>query len=137
MDGVEVTRLDHLVLTVRDVEAACAFYGRVLGMGNVVLGNGRRALTFGEQKINLHPLQNDISLKAAQPTPGSADLCFITDIPIDRALAYVRSCGVEILEGPSTRAGALGPITSIYFRDPDANLIELSNYAGPPSRRAP
>jgi catechol 2,3-dioxygenase-like lactoylglutathione lyase family enzyme len=100
-------------------------------MGNIAFGNGRRALTFGQQKINLHPLQNDISLKAAQPTPGSADLCFITETPIDRALAHVKSCGIDILDGPSPRAGALGPIRSIYFRDPDANLIELSNYAGP------
>jgi len=129
MDGIEIARLDHLVLTVRDVEATCAFYARVLGMRSIAFGNGRRALAFGQQKINLHPIPNDVALKAAHPTPGSADLCFITEVPIDRALAHVRSCGIEILDGPSTRAGALGPISSIYFRDPDANLIEVSNYA--------
>ncbi|HEV8438364.1 MAG TPA: VOC family protein [Methylomirabilota bacterium] len=128
---IEIARLDHLVLTVRDIEATCAFYSRVLGMKSVTFGNGRRALHFGQQKINLHPIDNDIALKAARPLPGSADLCFITPLPLERVIAHVRACGVEVIDGPGARAGALGPITSIYFRDPDGNLVEVSNYPEP------
>ncbi len=123
-------RLDHLVLTVRDLPATVAFYTHVLGMQEVTFGQGRKALAFGRQKINLHPYGREFDPKAPRPTPGSADLCFITTTPLDEAAAHVRACGVEIVEGPVGRTGAQGPIRSIYFRDPDLNLIEVSNYLG-------
>lgn len=127
--GIRIARLDHFVLTVRDVDATCAFYTRVLGMEVLRFGAGRTALKFGRQKINLHPVENAITLKAERPMPGSADVCFIADTPIPEVVAHLRACGVDIVEGPSERAGALGTILSVYIRDPDSNLVEISNYA--------
>jgi len=126
---VTIDRLDHLVLTVADIEATCDFYGRVLGMERVTFAGGRTALSFGRQKINLHPAGNEYEPKAATPAPGSGDLCFITDTPLDDVMAHLADCGVEIIEGPATKTGATGPILSVYFRDPDGNLIEVSNYS--------
>jgi catechol 2,3-dioxygenase-like lactoylglutathione lyase family enzyme len=123
-----IDRLDHFVLTVADIDATIAFYVRVLGMRDVTFGAGRRALTFGSQKINLHLSGSEFSPHAKEPAPGSADVCFITAVPLDAAMAHVKSCGVTIEEGPVDRAGAMGPIRSFYFRDPDGNLIEVSNY---------
>ena len=125
---MRIKRLDHLVLTVRDVEATVAFYARALGMQPVSFGAGRRALAFGQQKINLHPADAPLKPCAAHPTPGSADLCLITSTPISGVIAHLHSVGIAIEEGPVPRTGALGPITSVYFRDPDANLIEVSWY---------
>ena len=125
---MKIERLDHWVLTARDIDATAAFYERVLGMRPITFGNGRRALVFGEQKINLHPAQAPLRPHAAQPTPGSADLCLITRAPIGEVIAELESAGVAIEEGPVPRTGALGPITSVYFRDPDGNLIEVSRY---------
>jgi len=125
---VKIERLDHLVLTVRSVDATCAFYAKVLNMEAVSFGSGRRALVFGQQKINLHEAGKEIEPKAAKPAPGSADLCFVIRMPLSEAADHVRACGVEIIEGPVKRTGALGPMVSIYFRDPDGNLIEISNY---------
>ena len=125
---VTIERLDHLVLTVKDVETTCAFYERVLGMKPVTFGPGRRALAFGQQKINLHPVGRELEPKAENPMPGSGDLCLITRTPIPEVVRHLKSCGVSILVEPSTRTGALGPITSVYFRDPDQNLIEVSTY---------
>jgi catechol 2,3-dioxygenase-like lactoylglutathione lyase family enzyme len=125
---VKIDRLDHLVLTVRDVEATIAFYRRVLGMAPITFGAGRRALAFGRQKLNLHPAEAPHAPHAARPTPGSADLCFITSTPIAEVVAELRDTGVVIEAGPVPRTGATGPITSVYFRDPDANLIEVSSY---------
>jgi catechol 2,3-dioxygenase-like lactoylglutathione lyase family enzyme len=125
---MRVVSLDHLVLTVRSVEATCAFYAGVLGMEFVTFGEGRKALKFGSQKINLHEQGKEFEPKAAQPTPGSADLCFVTDAPLSEVIEHLNSVGVPILEGPVVRAGAVGPIRSVYFRDPDANLIEVSVY---------
>lgn len=125
---MHINRLDHLVLTVADIAATCDFYSRVLGMGVVTFGAGRTALTFGSQKINLHAKGKEIDPKAAYPTPGSGDLCFISTTPITEVVAHLRHCGVAILEGPVQRAGATGLILSVYIRDPDANLIEISNY---------
>jgi catechol 2,3-dioxygenase-like lactoylglutathione lyase family enzyme len=122
-----IDSLDHLVLTVRDLDATCRFYRDVLGMQVVTFGKGRVALRFGRQKINLHPVANDNRLVADRPTPGSADLCFLTDTPVDRWLAHLASAGVTVIEGPGERSGAEGPIMSIYFRDPDQNLVEVSN----------
>lgn len=125
---MQIDRLDHLVLTVRDIDTTCDFYARVLGMESVTFGAGRKALSFGRQKINLHQAGKEFEPKAERPTPGSADLCFITATPLEAAMAHVRAAGVAIVEGPVARTGAIGPIQSFYFRDPDLNLIEVSNY---------
>ncbi len=123
---MRVVSLDHLVLTVRSVAASCAFYAGVLGMEVVTFGEGRKALKFGLRKINLHERSKEFEPKAARPTPGSADLCFLTDSPLSEVIERLNSLGVPILEGPVARTGAVGPIRSVYFRDPDANLIEVS-----------
>ena len=125
---MRIDRLDHLVLTVASIDASCAFYQRVLGMTIVGFGQGRIALSFGNQKINLHQAGREFVPHAHRPVPGSADLCFITAMPLDAAMAHVRAQGVEIIEGPVDRTGATGPLRSFYFRDPDSNLIEISNY---------
>lgn len=125
---MHVDRLDHIVLTVADVAATCAFYERVLGLRVVTFAGGRKALSFGNQKINLHQAGREFEPKAAAPTPGSADLCLVSKAPLDQVIAHLHSCGVSILEGPVQRTGAMGPITSVYFRDPDNNLIEVCNY---------
>jgi catechol 2,3-dioxygenase-like lactoylglutathione lyase family enzyme len=126
---VRIDRIDHLVLTVRDVEATCAFYARVLGMEVVTFGEGRKALAFGRQKLNLHAAGREFEPKASRPTPGAIDLCLIAAVPLDDAIAHLRACGVPIVEGPVARTGATGAIRSVYFRDPDDNLIEVSEYA--------
>ena len=121
-------RLDHIVLTVRDVEATAAFYTRALGMELRTFGEGRRkALHFGAQKINLHEAGREFEPKAARPTPGSADLCFLTGEPLADVARRLEACGHPAFEGPVARTGALGPITSIYTHDPDGNLIEIAN----------
>jgi catechol 2,3-dioxygenase-like lactoylglutathione lyase family enzyme len=120
--------LDHLVLTVRDMEATCRFYESVLGMGRVTFGEGRQALCFGRQKINLHQAGKEFEPKAGRPTPGSADLCFVAATPLDQVIARLDERGVEVLEGPVERTGAVGRIESVYFRDPDGNLIEVARY---------
>jgi catechol 2,3-dioxygenase-like lactoylglutathione lyase family enzyme len=128
---VKVDRLDHLVLTVADVEASVAFYERALGMSAITFGEGRRALALGEQKINLHPHGKEFEPKAARATPGSADLCFLTDVPLADVLAHLAGQAVVVIEGPVRRTGATGPILSVYFRDPDGNLIEVANRIRP------
>ncbi|MFF1397388.1 VOC family protein [Streptomyces sp. NPDC058287] len=126
---MRIDRLDHLVLTVHDLDATVAFYTKVLGMEAVTFRGGRRALTFGHSKINLHEAGREFEPKAARPTPGSEDLCLIVDEPVDRIVAELASHGVPLEEGPVERTGATGAILSVYVRDPDDNLIELSNYA--------
>jgi len=125
---MRIERLDHLVLTVRDIAATCDFYSTVLGMEIVTFGAGRKALAFGQQKFNLHEAGREFEPKADRPTPGSADLCLIADGSLNEVIDHLRACGVPILEGPVQRTGALGPIASVYFRDPDQNLIEVSTY---------
>jgi catechol 2,3-dioxygenase-like lactoylglutathione lyase family enzyme len=125
---VRIDRLDHLVLTVADLDATIEFYVGVLGMTDTVFAGGRHALTFGVSKINLHPAGHEFEPKALHPQPGSADLCFVVDDPIDEIVATLASAGIRIEEGPVDRTGATGPIRSVYVRDPDQNLIELSNY---------
>jgi len=122
-----IERLDHLVLTVADVDATVAFYERVLGMRAVTFAVGRKALAFGMQKINLHAAGTLFRPHARAPTRGSADLCFITPVSLPDAMAHVRACGVAIEEGPVERTGATGRILSFYLRDPDGNLIEVAN----------
>lgn len=126
--SVVIDRLDHLVLTVADIKATCDFYARTLGMGVVTFGEGRKALTFGCQKINLHQRGRELEPSALLPTPGSGDLCFITSTPLEQVIDHLSACGVELLDGPVSRSGATGPIESVYFRDPDHNLIEVSRY---------
>jgi len=124
---MRIDRLDHFVLTVADVAASCAFYHRVLGMAVVNFGDGRKALAFGQQKINLHAQGREFEPKAEHPTPGAADFCLITGVPLADVAAHLRAEGVAIVEGPVPRTGAGGPIESIYFRDPDGNLVEVAN----------
>ena len=125
---MQVESLDHLVLTVADVEASAIFYCRVLGMQRVVFGAGRVALQFGRQKINLHPAVAPLQPHALRPTPGSADLCFVTDVALNDWMAHLVASEVALEAGPVPRTGALGPMHSIYFRDPDGNLIEIARY---------
>jgi catechol 2,3-dioxygenase-like lactoylglutathione lyase family enzyme len=129
-DGVKVDRVDHFVLTVRDVEVTCDFYSRVLGMKVEEFEGGRLALKFGRQKINLHQSGAEFEPKAGKPTSGSGDFCLITNVPLERAMEHILSCGVEIIEGPVSRTGATGRLESVYFRDPDGNLVEVSNCLG-------
>lgn len=125
---MNITHLDHFVLTVANIDVTANFYQRVLGMEKQVFGEGRTVLKFGQQKINLHQVGKEFEPRANAPMPGSADLCFITQTPLPEAMQHVRNCGVEIQEGPVVRMGATGPMMSFYFRDPDFNLIEVSCY---------
>jgi catechol 2,3-dioxygenase-like lactoylglutathione lyase family enzyme len=125
---MQVNRFDHVVLTVASIDATVDFYTRVLGMEAMTFGGGRTALRFGTSKINLHQAGHEFEPKARRPTPGSMDLCFIVDDPIDDVLAQLAAAGVAVEEGPVSRTGATGEIVSCYLRDPDGNLIELSNY---------
>lgn len=124
---IKLDSLDHLVLTVKDIAATVDFYQRVLGVTAVHFGEGRKALSFGVQKINLHQHGKEFEPKAERPTPGSADLCFLTSVALDEVAAHFADCNVVIEEGPIRRTGATGPILSLYIRDPDFNLIEISN----------
>ncbi len=132
-EAMHIDSLDHLVLTVKNIETTSSFYAKALGMEVVTFGNGRKALSFGSQKINLHEHGNEFEPKAWQPAPGSADLCFITSMPLSEVIKHLSSCGVTVIEGPVQRTGATGPILSIYLRDPDMNLIEVSNHNAAPS----
>jgi catechol 2,3-dioxygenase-like lactoylglutathione lyase family enzyme len=125
---VRIDRLDHLVLTVADIDATVDFYTRVLGMQAVTFDGGRTALVFGRTKINLHPAGHEFEPKAEHPTPGSADVCLITTDPLDQVIEELAAHAVPIEEGPVDQAGATGPVLSVYFRDPDRNLIEVSDY---------
>lgn len=124
---MHIDSLDHLVLTVASIPATVRFYTQALGMVEERFGEGRIALRFGAQKINLHQQGREFEPKAELPTPGSADLCFLTGVPLADVQAHLAACGVEVLEGPVQRTGATGPILSLYLRDPDDNLIEISS----------
>lgn len=127
---MRIQRLDHIVFTVKDIEATVDFYRRVCGVDVVSFGenNQRQALQFGQQKINLHQYGNEFEPKASRPMPGSEDVCFITDMPVRDVVEHLKACNVPIEQGPIRRTGAMGPIMSVYFRDPDNNLIEVSGY---------
>jgi len=129
-----VDRLDHLVITCRDVEISASWYQRVLGMEREEFGPHRRtSLRFGGQKINLRPVnatQEEWFTGAAGGVPGTDDLCFIVTMKSDQVAEYLRACGVTVEVGPVAKAGALGPIMSCYCRDPDGNLIEIASYSG-------
>ncbi len=122
-----IRSIDHFVLTAGDVDATIEFYTRVLGMTAETFGAGRRALTFGNQKINLHQAGAEFEPKARVATPGSADFCLLSDVPVAEIAAHLGSEGVEVIEGPVAKTGAAGALLSIYFRDPDGNLVEVSN----------
>ncbi len=122
-----IQSIDHLVMTVVDIPATCRFYSRVLGMDVVRFGDNRVALAFGDQKINLHQAGQEFEPKATCPTPGAIDLCLLTDQPLGDMRQRLDDHGVTIIEGPVRRTGAAGPILSLYFRDPDGNLIEVAS----------
>lgn len=124
---IRIRQLDHWVLTVRDVAATCEFYKTVLGMQVITFGAGRTAPHFGQQKINLHSSSAELNPTAQYPTPGSADLCLLTDTPIAEVAQWLESCGVPVELGIVSRTGATGKLASLYIRDPDGNLIELAN----------
>jgi len=126
---MRIDRIDHFVLTVANIQTTCDFYARVLGMSVVTFGQGRKALLFGRQKINLHEVGKEFEPKARVPTAGSADFCLITDTPIDAVITHLEASGVPVAEGPVRRTGATGAIWSVYLRDPDQNLVEVSNYS--------
>ena len=128
MNALSIDRIDHVVMTVRDIDATCDFYSRVLGMRIVTFAGGRTALAFGRQKINLHLAGREFEPKAAHPSPGSLDLCLIATGTLDEVIAQLEACAVPIIEGPVAKTGATGSIRSVYFRDPDATLIEVSLY---------
>lgn len=125
--GISVASIDHVVLTVRDVEATVSFYERVLGMHGVEFAGGRRALAFGAQKLNLHELGSEHTPNARSAGTGTVDLCLLTTTSLAEVLDHLDAEGVEVEQGPSTADGAKGPLQSIWLRDPDGNLIELSN----------
>jgi len=124
-----IDHVDHIVLTTRDPERCIDFYTRALGMHLETFGEGRVAFRFGEQKINLHVSGREFEPKADRPTPGSLDLCFIASVPLADVIARMKASGISIIEGPVRRTGAAYPITSVYVRDPDLNLIEIAERA--------
>jgi len=123
-----IQAIDHLVLTVEDIDVTINFYTSILGFNAVTFGDNRKALVFGNQKINLHQKGKEIEPKAEHPTPGSADLCFIAETKVEEVIQELKEKNVTVIEGIVDRTGASGKIRSIYFRDPDLNLIEVSNY---------
>ena len=125
---MRIDRIDHIVITAHDVDRTLDFYAKVMGMEPITFAGGRRGLAFGQQKINLHQAGREFEPKALKPVPGSIDLCFITETPLTDVIAHLKSHGVVIAQGPVEKTGALGPMMSVYFRDPDGNLIEVSNY---------
>jgi catechol 2,3-dioxygenase-like lactoylglutathione lyase family enzyme len=125
---MRIDRLDHLVLTVADVEATVDFYTRVLGLRAETFDGGRRALVFGRQKINLHQAGREFTPRAERPTAGSGDFCVVTGTPLHQVQAELAAAGVEVEVGPVTKQGALGPMRSVYVRDPDRNLVEIAVY---------
>ena len=125
---MRIDRIDHLVLTVADLDRTVAFYTDVLGLTAETFGEGRTALTFGRQKINLHVAGAEFEPKAAAPGPGTADFCLITETPLDQVVEQLAASGVQIEVGPVPKQGALGPMHSVYLRDPDRNLVEIAVY---------
>lgn len=125
---MNITALDHLVLTVADMEKSLAFYTQVLGMEEITFGEGRKALLFGRQKINLHLRGAEVLPNAQNAACGTADLCLLTDTPLPQVLAELQQHGIEPLSGIVPRTGATGAIESVYLRDPDGNLLEISRY---------
>ena len=126
--AISIERIDHFVITVSDINTTLQFYERVLGMESTTFGDGRKALHFGNQKINIHPIGKEAKPNAANAQPGSADICFISTFSIEVIKSHLATEAVEVIYGPAKQVGALGPMDSIYFRDPDGNLIEIGVY---------
>lgn len=126
--ALQIKNIDHFVLTVASIDNTCRFYKKTLGMKVEVFGEGRKALSFGNQKINLHEVGKEFEPKAERPTSGAGDFCLISQTPLNEVIDHLKNCNVKIESGPVARTGANGPITSVYFRDPDNNLIEVSTY---------
>ena len=126
--AVRVSGIDHIVLTVADMERTCDFYRRILGMEVVLFDGGRRALTFGDQKINLHQQGAEVKPNARTAAPGTADICFVTDSPMESVVATLDHVLVPVEVGPVPQTGARGAMTSVYIRDPDGNLVEVARY---------
>jgi catechol 2,3-dioxygenase-like lactoylglutathione lyase family enzyme len=127
---MNVDRIDHVVLTVRDIARTIAFYERALGMRAVTFGEGRRALLAGDQKLNLHEAGREFEPKACDPRPGAIDLCFTTTTPLDEVVVHLRAAGIAVEHGPVSKTGARAALRSVYVRDPDGNLIEIANEVG-------
>ena len=128
MPAPAIRSIDHFVLTVASIRATCDFYARALGFGVETFGaDGRTALTFGDQKINLHEVGREFTPRARVATAGSGDFCLLTETPVDEVVAHLAGLGIAIEEGPVRKTGATGPLNSVYFRDPDGNLVEVSN----------
>jgi catechol-2,3-dioxygenase len=125
---MNISHLDHFVLTVKDIAKTCEFYQQVLGMEIITFANNRKALKFGRQKINLHQIEQEFEPKAKQPTLGSADFCLITTTPLEAVIKHCQKHEIAIVLGIVERTGANGKINSIYIRDPNLNLIEIANY---------
>ena len=128
--AIRISHLDHFVLTVVDIGRTCDFYESFLGMKRALFGEGRMALHFGNNKINLHQADTVVDPNVRHATPGSADLCFITMTPIAEVVGALNEAGVPIITGPGERAGARSQLMSVYFYDPDENLIEVANEIG-------
>ncbi len=125
---INIIQLDHLVLTVKSIEVTCAFYNNILGMKIITFGDNRKALKFGKQKFNLHEAGKEFEPKAHKPCSGAIDLCLISDTPLKDIITHLNQHNIFIEEGPIERTGATGKLLSVYIRDPDKNLIEISNY---------
>ena len=123
-----IDRIDHIVLTTRDREGCIRFYAEVLGMTLEKFAEGRLALKFGNQKINLHEWGKEFTPRAHVAAPGTLDLCFIASMPLEQVIENLKKNRVPLLEGPVAKTGALGPMRSVYVRDPDLNLVEISLY---------
>ena len=127
---MELESIDHLVLTVADLDATIAFYTEVLGMHEITFAGGRKGLAFGDNKINLHVHGHDFEPHARAPTPGSADFCLLTETPLRDVMRHLAERGVDLVAGPVDKVGAVRPLRSVYIRDPDGNLVELANEVG-------
>jgi len=127
-----ISHLDHLVLTVSDIQESIDFYTSVLGMTEIAFGDNRKAVQFGNQKINLHQIGLEVKPHANSPQPGSSDLCFITTVPIQQFMEHLKRYDICIIDGPVERTGAKSKLVSVYFRDPDKNLIEVANQINTP-----
>ena len=127
---IRIKSLDHLVITASDLRATIEFYSTVLGMEHVEFGHGLHAMQFGDQKFNIHDTSTDVTPKARNIVPGSEDFCLICETPVPEVVRHLQACGVSVEEGPVTRLGAAGTLESVYFRDPDGNLVEVSNLIG-------
>ncbi len=125
---MRLERIDHVVFTVRDVDATCAFYTQAFGMEVVTFGDDRKALQFGQCKINLHQYGSEFEPRAARPAPGTQDICLITTASVQDVVTHLQSLNLDIVEGAVPKTGALGAIESVYVRDPDGNLVEIASY---------